>query len=171
LAREHMLLNSLTEIIKGARAEELPERVSDLVTKLRDIEKELASLRSAQALSQVAMLVSGARQIGEFPVIAIKLGDGIPGEDLRKIALDLRNRLSNSVIALISINDDKPILVVAVSEGARAAGMRAGALVKVGSAVLGGGGGGKDDFAQGGGIDPNKSSVALDAIVAAIAGE
>jgi alanyl-tRNA synthetase len=39
LAREHLLLNSLTEIIKGARAEELPERISDLLTKIKDIEK------------------------------------------------------------------------------------------------------------------------------------
>jgi alanyl-tRNA synthetase len=171
LAREHLLLNSLTEIIKGARAEELPERVSDLVTKLRDIERELATLRSAQALSQVSNLASEARQVGKFPVIAVKLGDGITGEDLRKMALDLRNRLSNSVIALISVNDDKPILVVAVSDGARSAGLRAGALVKIGSTVLGGGGGGKDDFAQGGGVEPHKSSGALDAIVASIAGE
>ncbi len=171
LAREHLLLSSLTEIIKGARAEELPERISDLVAKLRDIEKELANLRSAQALSQVAMLASQVKQIGDFPVVAVRLGDGITGEDLRKISLDLRNRLNNSVIALISVNEGKPILVVAVSDGAKAAGIKAGALVKIGSATLGGGGGGKDDFAQGGGIDPGKSALALTAILAAIAGE
>lgn len=171
LAREHLLLNSLTEIIKGARAEELPERISDLVGKLRDIEKELATLRSAQALSQVATLAAEAKQVKDFSVIAVKLGDGITGEDLRKIALDLRNRVANSVVALISVNDGKPILVVAASDGARAAGIKAGALVKIGSTALGGGGGGKDDFAQGGGVDATKSSIALNAIVSAIAGE
>ena len=171
LAREHLLLNSLTEIIKGARAEELPERVSDLVSKLRDIEKELAGLRSAQALSQVASLAAEAKMVKDFSVIAVKLGDGVTGEDLRKIALDLRNRVSNSVVALISVTDGKPVLVVAVSEGARALGIKAGALVKIGSMALGGGGGGKDDFAQGGGVDATKSSIALQAIVSTIAGE
>ena len=171
LAREHLLLNSLTEIIKGARAEELPERISDLVGRLRDIEKELAGLRSTQALAQVASLASEAKQVGDFHVIATKLGDEITGEDLRKIALDLRNRVSNSVIALISVNEGKPVLVVASSDGARAAGIKAGVLVKIGSIALGGGGGGKDDFAQGGGVDATKSQVALDAILAAIAGE
>ncbi|HEY3292501.1 MAG TPA: alanine--tRNA ligase [Candidatus Nanopelagicaceae bacterium] len=171
LAREHLLLNSLTEIIKGARAEELPERVSDLVSKLRDIEKELAGLRSAQALSQVASLVAEAKMVKDFSVIAVKLGDGVTGEDLRKIALDLRNRVSNSVVALISVTDGKPVLVVAVSESARALGIKAGALVKIGSMALGGGGGGKDDFAQGGGVDAAKSSIALQAIVSTIAGE
>lgn len=174
LAREHLLLSSLTEIIKGARTEELPERISDLVNKLRDIEKELANLRSAQAMNQVATLAAEARAIKDFSVIATQLGDGITGEDLRKIALDLRNRVSNSVVALISVNDGKPILVVAASEGARAAGIKAGALVKVGSIALGGGGGGKDDFAQGGGVDAANSQIALDAIlssVLSIAGE
>lgn len=171
LAREHLLLNSLTEIIKGARAEELPERISDLVGRLRDIEKELVGLRSTQALGQVASLAAEAKQVKDFSVVAVQLGDGITSEDLRKIALDLRNRVSNSVIALISVNEGKPILVVAVSDGVRAAGIKAGALVKIGSTALGGGGGGKDDFAQGGGVDATKSSIALNSIVSAIAGE
>lgn len=171
LAREHLLLNSLTEIIKGARVDELPARISDLVGRLRDIERELATLRSAQALSQVSSLASQARKIGTYSVVALKLDDGITGEDLRKIALDLRNRQDNSIIALISVSDSKPVLVVAVSEAARAQGIKAGDLVKIGSVVLGGGGGGKDDFAQGGGVDVSKSANALDAIVLAIAGE
>lgn len=171
LAREHLLLNSLTEIIKGARPEELPERISDLVGKVRDIEKELAALRSEQALSQVSKIASDHREVNGYSVIAAKLEDGITGEDLRKIALDLRNRTANSIVALISVSADKPILVVAVSDAARNGGIKAGALVKIGSAVLGGGGGGKDDFAQGGGVDASKSEVALNAIIAAIAGE
>ena len=171
LAREHLLLDSLTEIIKGSRAEELPERISDLVAKLREVEKELVNLRSAQALGQVSALASQAVKVGRTSLVASILGDGITGEDLRKIALDLRNRVSHSVVALISVNDGKPVLVVAVSEESRSAGVKAGALVKIGSAVLGGGGGGKDDFAQGGGVDANKSQAALDAIVQAIAGE
>jgi alanyl-tRNA synthetase len=171
LAREHLLINSLTEIIKGARPEELPERISDLVAKVRDIEKELVGMRSQQALGQVSKIADEARDVGGFSVIATRLADGVSGDDLRKIALDLRNRLSNSIVALISVTQEKPILVVAVSDAAREMGIRAGALVKVGSTVLGGGGGGKDDFAQGGGVDGGKSESALKAIVATIAGE
>jgi alanyl-tRNA synthetase len=98
------------------------------------------------------------------------MADGINPDDLRKISLDLKDRLKNSVIALISTNDGKPVLVVAVSDQGRAAGIKAGALVKIGSVVLGGGGGGKDDFAQGGGVDSTKSLDALSAISAALAG-
>ncbi len=163
LAREHILLNSLTELIKGSRTEELPERISDLLNKMKDIEKELAAVRSAQALSQVGDLGKLATTINGHTFIGSVMSDGVSGDDLRKIAIDLRSIHTNSVIALLSNNEGKPVLVVAVSDQSRAAGVKAGALVKIGSTVLGGGGGGKDDFAQGGGTNAEKS---LDAIAA-----
>ena len=170
LAREHILLNSLTEIIKGARVEELPERINGLINSMKEIEKELGALRSAQALAQVGEIAQSAIVINGTTVITALLGDGIAGDDLRKIALELRAKAANSVVALISVNDSKPVLVVAASDAARAGGIKAGALVKVGSTVLGGGGGGKDDFAQGGGTDAAKSLDALAAISNALVG-
>ncbi|MEI7540197.1 MAG: alanine--tRNA ligase [Actinomycetes bacterium] len=170
LAREHILLNSLTEIIKGARVEELPERINGLINSMKEIEKELGALRSTQALAQVDEIARKAIIVNGTTVITALLGDGISGDDLRKIALELRAKAANSVVALISVNDSKPILVVAASDSARSAGIKAGALVKTGSMVLGGGGGGKDDFAQGGGTDAGKSLAALAAISNALVG-
>ena len=171
LAREHILLNSLTEIIKGARAEELPERISDLLVKIKDIEKELAGVRSAQAMGQIGALADTAKVLNGTTTVTAILPDGITGDDLRKIALDLKARAPQSAVALISSNDGKPVLVVAVSDAAKAAGLKAGALVKIGSTILGGGGGGKDDFAQGGGTDSSKSQAALSAISDSILGK
>ncbi|MCX6436785.1 MAG: alanine--tRNA ligase [Actinobacteria bacterium] len=171
LAREHILLNSLTEIIKGARTEELPERISDLLAKIKDIEKELAGVRSAQAMGQIGALADTAHVLNGTTTVTAILPDGITGDDLRKIALDLKARAPQSAVALISSNEGKPVLVVAVSDAAKAAGLKAGALVKIGSTILGGGGGGKDDFAQGGGIDSSKSQAALSAITDSISGK
>jgi alanyl-tRNA synthetase len=170
LAREHVLLNSLTDLIKGSRAEELPERISDMLNKMKEIEKELASVRSAQALSQVGDLAKSATVVNGHTFIGTVMSDGVSGDDLRKIAIDLRSQNANSVVALLSNNDGKPVLVVAVSDQSRAAGVKAGALVKIGSNVLGGGGGGKDDFAQGGGTDPSKSLEAIAAISQSLIG-
>ena len=170
MAREHILLNSLTEIIKGARVEELPERINGLINSMKEIEKELGALRSTQALAQVDEIAKKATIVNGTTVITALLGDGISGDDLRKIALELRAKAANSVVALISVNDSNPILVVAASDSARSAGIKAGALVKTGSMVLGGGGGGKDDFAQGGGTDAGKSLAALAAISNALVG-
>ena len=171
LAREHVLLNSLTEIVKGSKIEDLPERISDLMNRVKEIEKELAVVRSAQAMGQISSIAQSAVEINGISTVTAVLADGVTGDDLRKIALDLRNRSEKSVIALISSNDGKPVLVVAVSDAARAQGMKAGALVKVGSTILGGGGGGKDDFAQGGGSDSSKSVQALQAITNVISGK
>jgi alanyl-tRNA synthetase len=170
LAREHILLNSLTDLIKGSRAEELPERISELLNKMKEIEKELTAVRSAQALSQVGDLAKSATTINGHTFIGSVMSDGVSGDDLRKIAIDLRSANSNSVVALLSNNDGKPVLVVAVSDQSRAAGVKAGALVKIGSTVLGGGGGGKDDFAQGGGTDSSKSLDAIHAISQSLIG-
>ena len=164
LAREHLLVNQLTELIKGARPEELPERINDLLAKLKEVEKELAQVRSAQALAQVGNLLKNAKQIGDFKFLAAALGEGVAVDVLRTMALDIKNRLGESVVALTSVIDGKPIVVVAASEAARAKGVKAGSLVKVASGVLGGGGGGKDDFAQGGGTNPNEVHNALIAI-------
>ena len=170
LAREHLLLNSLTDLIKGARAEELPEKISDLLTKMKEIEKELAAVRSAAAMSDLSSLAAQAKMVNGTSLILAKIADGIVVDDLRKIALDLRNRSADSVVVLVSITDAKPILVCAVSDAARSKGIKAGALVKIGSTILGGGGGGKDDFAQGGGTSTSEIANALTAIEKALSG-
>ena len=171
LAREHVLLNSLTSLIKGSRTEELPERIADLLSKFKEIEKELAQVRSTAAMADISKFAAGAKEIDGATVISVRIPDGIAVDDLRKIALELRNRAADSVVALVSVVDSKPVLVVAASDAARARGVKAGALVKIGSTVLGGGGGGKDDFAQGGGTNVGAIDQALQAIELAISGK
>jgi alanyl-tRNA synthetase len=164
LAREHILLNSLTEIIKGARVEELPERISAMITHLKDVERELAQVRTSQILAQSSSLVTGAEKINDFSIIAHDMGPNLSGDELRVIALDLRSKLTSGVVALASAGEEKVVLVVTVDDAARKNGAKAGVLVKAASAILGGGGGGKDDFAQGGGANSAKIAESLDAI-------
>jgi len=171
LAREHLLLNSLTNIIKGAQVEELPERIQGLIDRIKEIEKELAIVRTASAMASIDSLVAQGIRIGEIAYTAAVLPDGVSGDDLRKIALEIRNRNAHSVVALISSNDGKPVLVATCSDEARKLGFKAGTLVKIGSTILGGGGGGKDDFAQGGGTAAHAATQALDAIAASLSGK
>jgi alanyl-tRNA synthetase len=161
LAREHILLNSLTDLIKGSRVEELPERISGLLDRMKEIERELAALKSAKALASASALLTKFEVISSAKVLLTQVDDGISADDLRTMSLDLRNRDSRSVVGLASVDAGRVTLVVAVSEALRAEGIKAGALVKIGSTVLGGGGGGKDDFAQGGGSDPLKIADAI----------
>lgn len=153
LAREHVLLNSLTEIIKGVRADELPQRISELVEKMKGMEKELSGVRSVKAMAAAGELLKKVKPIGGINLIIDQLADEIAVDDMRSISTDLRGKLKAGIVVLATINGGKPLLVAAVSPEAIKLGVKAGELIKTGSTVLGGGGGGKDDFAQGGGVD------------------
>ncbi len=164
LAREHLLLNSLTEIIKGARAEELPERVSELIEKMKIMDKELSAVRVASAISASSELLKSPKKIGSTTLISAPLSKGLSAEELRAVALSLRAQSENSVILLSSVTEGKVVLICAVSPEAIKSGVKAGELVKIGSTILGGGGGGKDDFAQGGGVSVDKMNEAFSEI-------
>ncbi|HEX2907431.1 MAG TPA: DHHA1 domain-containing protein, partial [Phototrophicaceae bacterium] len=57
--------------------------------------------------------------------------------------------------------DDKPQLLVAVTDDLTKKGLHAGNLIKVIAAVVGGGGGGRPNLAQAGGKDANQIPTAL----------
>ena len=164
LVKEHMILNSLTQIIKGARSEEIPERVNDLIDKMKVLEKELSGVRVATAMNMTASLISDAVQIGSAKIVSAAMAPGLSAEELRTVALKIKNEIGNGVVVLTSLTGEKIILIVAVSNDLIKLGVKAGDLVKAGSTTLGGGGGGKDDFAQGGGVNIAKLSSALSEI-------
>jgi alanyl-tRNA synthetase len=164
-AREHAILNIVGDMVKSTRSEELPERISSLLDKVKNIEKEISGAKSKEALALVKPLAEKAEKIGGNKVVLAQLSDGVSGDDLRTVALEIRNNLgAGAVVVLISNNEDKPVLVVACDETARGSGAKAGELVRTGAKALGGGGGGKDDFAQGGGVDPTAVPNALKVI-------
>lgn len=168
LAREHILLNSITDLIKGSRTEELPERISEMLNKMKSIEKELSAIKSAAALAGASELAKTFVSHAGTDYLFEKVADDLSGDDLRTLALDLRNRKPQSVVGLFSTSQGRVTFVVAVSSDAQKSGVKAGALVKIGSTILGGGGGGKDDFAQGGGIDSMKIPQAISELKATL---
>ncbi|HUC23321.1 MAG TPA: alanine--tRNA ligase, partial [Streptosporangiaceae bacterium] len=153
LARESLLVSMLSEQLK-TRREELPERISTVVTRLREAERDLERLRSAQLLGGAADLAASAEDLGGAAFVAYQAPDGVAADGIRKVALDIRGRIPADrpgVVAAIGVTDGRPTVVVAVNDAGRANGLRAGALVLAAAGALGGRGGGKDDVAQGGG--------------------
>jgi alanyl-tRNA synthetase len=166
LAREHAIVGQLSEIVK-ARPEELPERISGILTKLKDAEKEIASVRQAQVLGAAPGLVATARDIGGVTFVSHDAGAGVSADDLRALVLDVRSRLGNDrpvLVSMASVKGGRPLSIVATNEPARQLGLKAGAYVRTAAQRLGGGGGGKDDLAQGGGTDAAKVSEAHGAV-------
>lgn len=171
-AKERALVSQLSGLL-GARPDELSDRVSSLMARLKESEKALASLRQGQLLAAAGSLAAAPQQVGTTLVVTHDAGDVAAPDDLRTLALDVRGRLgeaSPSVVAVGGTSKGRPVVVVATNAAAREGGLKAGALVRTATGVLGGGGGGKDDVAQGGGADASRLPAALDAVVAAVRG-
>jgi alanyl-tRNA synthetase len=166
LAREHTVVSQLTELVKG-RPDELPEKIAGMLGKLKDAEKEIERFRAEKVLQAAAGLADAAEDVNGVALVAARVPDGTAADDLRKLVLDVRARVSGgrpAVVAVFSVVGGRPLTVIATNEAARERGVKAGALVRVAAKTLGGGGGGKDDVAQGGGTDPG----AVDQAIAAV---
>ncbi|MCC3655229.1 alanine--tRNA ligase [Streptomyces sp. S07_1.15] len=166
LAREHTVVSQLTQLVKG-RPEELPEKISGMLAKLKDAEKEIERFRAEKVLQAAAGLAAGAKDVRGVALAAGRVPDGTGADDLRKLVLDVRGRIQGgrpAVVALFTVVKDRPLTVIATNEAARERGIKAGELVRTAAKTLGGGGGGKDDVAQGGGQNP----AAIDEAVTAV---
>ena len=170
LAAERTLVNQLTGLMKVQSSADLPEKINQTLSKLKAAEKELAQLRREKLQAEAGKLLENAQTIGSVRVLAHDAGE-LDANGVRDLALDLRSRFGSeaAVVAVVGVANGRPVVLVATNEGAREAGVKAGALVRVAAGVLGGGGGGKDDIAQGGGQDASKIGAALDAVRDAIA--
>ena len=170
LAAERTLVNQLTSMMKVQSSSELPEKINQTLAKLKSAEKELEKLRREKLQAEAGKLLENAQTIGSVRVLTHHAGE-LDANGVRSLALDLRSRFGSeaAVVAVTGVANGRPVILVATNEGAREAGIKAGALVRLAASILGGGGGGKDDVAQGGGQDASKVSEALDAIRNAIA--
>ncbi|SHG65879.1 alanyl-tRNA synthetase [Jatrophihabitans endophyticus] len=168
LATERALVAGLADTLK-VPADQVPDRVAALVERLRVAERELGRLKAAAVLSSAGELAAGAESVvtarGAVQLVAAAAAAGVAGNDLRSLALDVRNRLAHGEagVVLLASPDEKggAAFVAAVNDAGQQAGLRAGDLVKAFAPVLGARGGGKADVAQGAGGDAGKLTDAL----------
>ncbi|WP_410618966.1 alanine--tRNA ligase [Amycolatopsis sp. cmx-8-4] len=168
--KEQLLVSQLANTFK-VPSDELPGRIEDVLTRLKNAEKEIAQLKTQQVLGSAGALLDKAQDVGGVTVVAEVVPD-VDGNGLRALASDLRGRLGSrpGVVALFSPAGDKLSFVVATTKAAQDKGVAAGKLVPSFAGKIGGRGGGKPDMAQGGGTNPAGAADAVTALRAAIAG-
>jgi len=148
--------------VRGSR-EEVKEKVRDTLERVRQLEKEVRSLKDKLASGQGVDLASTAVDIQGVKVVATKI-DGADAGALRNAVDQLKGKLKTAVIVLASVEaSDKVVLVAGVTADVTSR-IKAGELVGTIAAQVGGRGGGRPDFAQAGGSNP----AALDAALAAV---
>jgi alanyl-tRNA synthetase len=152
------VLRDIAAMLRGSR-EDVDEKVRELVERSRRLEKEVQQLKSKLASGHGGDLSAGARDIGGIKVLAAQI-DGADVRSLRDALDRLKSKLGSSVIVLGSIQDGKVLLVAGVSDDLVAR-MKAGEIVGLVAAKVGGRGGGRADFAQAGGTQPENLGTAL----------
>lgn len=168
-AAERALVATLSDTLK-TQPDQLADRVEKLLAQLKAAERTIAELRAQQLLAGAAELAASATDAGPYRLVAHAL-PGTTGGDLRTLALALRDRMAAEPAVIVLVGGDaKPAVTVVTTPAARALGAKAGALVGLAAAELGGRGGGRDDVASGGGTDAAGAERALSAVRAALGG-
>jgi alanyl-tRNA synthetase len=145
-----------------APAQEVTQKISQIVDNVKQLEKELARLKSKLASSQGDDLVVQAIDVKGAKVLAAAI-DGADAKALRESVDKLRDKLKSCAVVLASSEGGKVTLIAGVTADLTAK-VKAGELVNFVAQQIGGKGGGRADMAQAGGNDPSKLPAALAAV-------
>jgi alanyl-tRNA synthetase len=145
-------------LLKAGRGE-LVERLTKMLKRSRDLEKEISALKSRLTAVQAGDLLDQVRQVDGVAVLALEVEADDP-KGLREFAAKLLNRLKSGIVVLGSQADDKALLVTIVSKDLTQR-FNAGEIIRELAPVVGGSGGGRADMAQAGGPQKEKLPEAI----------
>ncbi len=132
-------------------------------TLIKDLTRHYEQLLVQSTLSDKSKNIISDKTINNVKVRFQKVID-LPPKDLRKLVDNGKKELTEGVIVIFAIKDEKIGLAIGVTENLTKK-YDAVKLVKIGSEIIGGkGGGGRPDFAQAGGIDNSKIDNAIEQI-------
>ncbi|MDC0563806.1 alanine--tRNA ligase [Alphaproteobacteria bacterium] len=164
LAERDATLSRVAQILK-APSDQLEGRLEQLLDDRRKMEREISSLR--QKLATGGADDNDSEMLGNICYRG-KVLDDTPARELKAMADAMRSNASGTVVCLVATDAGKASIVVSVTDDLIGQ-MDAVALVKAGSAALGGaGGGGRADMAQAGGPNANAAEDAVDAVRQAV---
>ncbi len=144
----------------GVGPEEVDRKVLENMGELDRFRKENQRLRQEMARSEFEASLAQAATIAGVQVLAVRVTQA-NAETLRILADSFRRKYSSGMAAIGSIVDEKPIVVISISDDLVARGLSADELARAAAKLLGGGGGGRPNLAQAGGTDPNRLADAL----------
>ncbi len=142
----------------------LVEKVEQSLNKVKTLEKELRQIQDKMASAQGSNLTEKVKVINGVNTLLVNLGEADP-KSLRGLVDDLKNKIGSVVMLLAASSNGKVSLIAGVSKDLIGQ-VKAGELVNVAAAEVGGKGGGRPDMAQAGGSQPENIDAALTAAVA-----
>ena len=146
------------ELLAAAKAAKCD--VASLVKKIEAMQEELKAahsenekLKAKLANNSLGDIMNQVKELNGIKVLCAKLPDADMNA-LRNLGDQMKDKLGDSVILLVSALDGKVNLVSMATDAAMAKGAHAGNLIKEVASLVGGGGGGRPNMAQAGGKNP-----------------
>ena len=129
------------------------ERCEHLMAEMKALQSENEALKSKAAKDALGDVMDQVQEVKGVKLLASKVA-GVDMNGLRELGDQLKEKLGDGVVVLVSEKEGKVNLIAMVTEGAMAKGAHAGNLIKGIAALVGGGGGGRPNMAQAGGKNP-----------------
>jgi alanyl-tRNA synthetase len=153
-------LAEIASMVRGSRQDAV-SRVSQVIERARQLERELAEIKAKQAAEAGGDLLTTAVAMGGVNYLVAELPDA-DVNSLRDTVDQLKNKLGTSAVMLASVEDGKVRLIAGVSKDLTGR-IKAGDWVNIAAQIVGGKGGGRPDMAQAGGPDSARLPEALEA--------
>lgn len=158
VAQQQAELEEAAALLKGD-ANSVVAKLKAQLDKMKQLEKEMAQLKDKLAAAASADLVGDAVVVNGVNVLIKKL-DGVEASSLRGLQDELKQKLKSAIIVLGTAQEGKVNLIAGVSNDLNGK-VKAGELVAMVAAQVGGKGGGRPDMAQAGGSQPENLDAAL----------
>lgn len=131
----------------------LVEKCGHVMAELKRLNSELESLKAKAAQDALGDVMGQVREVKGVKLLATSV-KGVDMNGLRDLGDQLKGKLGEGVVVLLSDQDGRVNMVAMATEGALAKGAHAGNLIKGIAGLVGGGGGGRPGMAQAGGKNP-----------------
>ncbi len=148
----------------------LVERCEHMQAEMKALNAEVEALKSKAAKDALGDVMNQVTEVKGMKLLATSV-DGVDMNGLRDLGDQLKSKLGEGVVVLLSNQDGKVNMVAMATDSAVAAGAHAGNLIKGIAALVGGGGGGRPNMAQAGGKNPAGIPEALDKVAETLEGQ
>ncbi|MBO4749180.1 MAG: alanine--tRNA ligase, partial [Lachnospiraceae bacterium] len=131
----------------------LVEKIERLQAEVKALSSENESLKAKLAKNSLGDVMNQVKEVKGVKLLATSV-PGVDMNGLRDLGDQLKDKLGEGVVVLLSEQDGKVNMIAMATDGAVKAGAHAGNLIKGIAALVGGGGGGRPNMAQAGGKNP-----------------
>ena len=157
--RNQQMLFHAAQLLK-TNPGDLESKISQQAAENKELRQALEKFKAEASLGEARQFLTAAKDVGGLKVLTA-VRNGLDAGGLRQMGDFLRDKASDVVAVLASVNGEKISFLAVCGKEAVARGVKAGDLVKNVCAICGGKGGGKPDSAMGGGTDMLKLDDAL----------